>query len=44
LLILELAKGCIDATHLSACQKDAEEGAYAEAMGGFVQWLAGRYN
>jgi hypothetical protein len=43
LLVLELSTGSINAAHLSECQKDAREGAYAESMGGFVQWLAGRY-
>ena len=43
LLILEVSKGNINVAHLSECQKDAREGAYAEAMGGFVQWLASHY-
>jgi hypothetical protein len=43
LLILEVPKGTINAAHLSECQKDAREGAYAVAMGGFVQWLASHY-
>jgi Domain of unknown function (DUF3854) len=43
LLILELSRGSINAARLSECQKDAHEGAYAETMGGFVQWLAGRH-
>jgi len=43
LLILELPKGSIKVGHLSECQRYAQEGLYAEAMGGFVQWLAGRY-
>jgi Domain of unknown function (DUF3854)/Domain of unknown function (DUF927) len=43
LLILELSRGSINTEHLSARQKDAQEGAYAEAMGGFVQWLARRH-
>jgi hypothetical protein len=42
-LILELSKGSINASDLSQCQRDAQSGLYAEAMGGFVQWLAGRY-
>lgn len=41
LLILELAKGSISAGRLTECQEDARDGRYAEAMGGFVQWLAG---
>lgn len=43
LLILELTKGDIDATTLTECQSHARAGLYAEAMGGFVQWLAGEY-
>jgi hypothetical protein len=43
LLILELAKGTVKASKLTECQKDAQAGSYAEAMGGFVQWIAGRY-
>jgi hypothetical protein len=43
MLILELPKGSINASDLTKCQREAECGLYAEAMGGFVQWLAGRY-
>jgi hypothetical protein len=43
LLILELSKGDIDASMLTECQRDAQAGRYSEAMGAFVQWLAGRY-
>jgi hypothetical protein len=43
LLILELAKGEIDAAVLSECQQDAAAGLYAQAMGGFVQWVAAKY-
>jgi hypothetical protein len=43
LLILELPKGAIKSSTLTECQKDAQAGSYAEAMGGFVQWLADRY-
>jgi len=43
LLILELPKGSIKAAHLTECQRNAHEGLYAEAMGGFVRWLAGRH-
>jgi hypothetical protein len=41
LLIMELSKNEIDASSLTKCQEDAQF--YVEAMGGFVQWLAGRY-
>jgi hypothetical protein len=44
LLILELAKGCIRSNDLSECQRDAREGLYAQAISGFLQWLAGRYD
>jgi hypothetical protein len=43
ILILELSKGRIDGGQLAQCQRDARAGRYAEAMAGFVQWLAGRY-
>jgi hypothetical protein len=43
LLILELEKGAIKSSDLTECQNDARAGLYAEAMGGFVQWLAGRF-
>ena len=43
LLILELSKGGVDSGGLAACQRDARAGLYAEAMAGFLQWLAGRY-
>lgn len=32
----------IDATQLAACQADAAAGRFAEAMAGYVQWLAAR--
>jgi hypothetical protein len=43
LLILEIPKGGINVSDLTECQRDAQGGLYAEAMGGFVRWLAGRY-
>jgi hypothetical protein len=43
LLILELSKNSIEVAALTAAQKDARAGRYAEAMGGFLQWLARRY-
>ena len=30
-------------TVLTQCQKDAREGLYAMAMGGFIQWVAKRF-
>jgi hypothetical protein len=44
LLILELSKGAITANKLTECQKEAEAGLYAEAMGAFIQWMAGRFD
>ena len=44
LLISELAKGDIKPYNLAKCQKDAAAGLYAEAMGGFARWMAGRYD
>jgi hypothetical protein len=43
LLLLELPKHAIDTTKLSECQKDGARGLYAEAMGGFIRWIAGQY-
>jgi hypothetical protein len=43
LLILELPKGSIRATDLTECQREAEDGLYAQAMGGFVRWIASRF-
>ncbi len=43
LLILELSKNAIDTGNLTKCQDDAHGGLYAQAVGGFVQWLAGHY-
>ena len=43
LLILELAMGEIGVGKLTECQREATAGVYAEAMGAFVCWLAGRY-
>lgn len=44
LMILEFAKGDIDASRLTLCQRDAAAGMYAEALAGFVRWLASRYS
>jgi len=44
LLIQELSKNTIDTGHLTKCQQDANGGFYAEAMGGFVRWVAGRHD
>jgi uncharacterized protein DUF3854 len=44
LLILEISKGGVDGRKLAECQHDACAGLYAEAMGGFLKWMAGRYD
>ena len=40
LLVLELAKGSVRTSDLTACQADARDGLYEQAMGAFVQWIA----
>ncbi len=40
MIIVEIAKGAIDATKLKGCQADATSGAYGRAMSGFIRWLA----
>lgn len=42
-LILEQVDKDIDWERLTACQQDAKNGLYAQAMAGFVRWLAPRY-
>jgi hypothetical protein len=43
LLTLELAPGELDWPRLTACQHEAAAGRYAEALAGYVRWLAPRY-
>ena len=43
LLLLELPKGAISPNQLTECQRYGASGLYAEAMGGFIQRVAGRY-
>lgn len=43
ILVLELAPGQLNWQKLSGCQRDAADGLYAQAMAGFVQWMASRY-
>jgi hypothetical protein len=43
LLILDVTPGMIDWGKLTPCQEDAAAGVYAQALAGFVQWLAPRY-
>ena len=43
LLILDVEKGDVDVARLTACQQDAAAGRYAEALAGFIRWLAPDY-
>jgi hypothetical protein len=43
LLVLEFTAGDVDVGRLTACQGDAAAGRYAEALAGFLRWLAPRY-
>lgn len=43
LLLVEVAKGDVVLGKLSECQDDAESGLYAQAMAGYLRWLAGTY-
>jgi hypothetical protein len=43
LCVVDVARGDVNLTRLSACQKDAVEGLYATAIAGFTAWLAPRY-
>src|SRR5271167_2364324 len=40
--LVEVAPGDIDPKRLSACQRDAASGLYAQATAGYIQWLAPR--
>jgi len=45
-LVIELREdgpGSLDWDHLTSCQRDAGAGLNAQAMAGFLQWLACRY-
>lgn len=42
-LIIEVSPGDIDAADLTIRQQHAAAGLYAQAMAGFIQWLAPRY-
>jgi hypothetical protein len=42
LLILELSKGGVTPAALSECQAAARAGDYAQAMSGFLRWMASR--
>jgi hypothetical protein len=43
MLVLEHGEGDVDWQKLTECQHDAEEGLYAQAMAGFISWLAPKY-
>ena len=43
ILTLEVGKGAVDFVLLTECQRDAREGLYAEALAGFVAFLASDY-
>jgi hypothetical protein len=43
LLVLELAPGGLDWARLTDCQRDATAGLYAQALAGYLRWLAPRY-
>jgi hypothetical protein len=43
LLVLELSRDAIRSDKLTQCQRAAAAGLYAEAMGGFVRWIAEHY-
>jgi hypothetical protein len=44
LLILEHVPGTLDWDKLTVCQQHAASGCYAEALAGFLQWLAPQYD
>ena len=43
LLVLELRLGEVNRPALTRCQEDAEQGQFALAMGGYLEWIAARY-
>jgi hypothetical protein len=43
LLALSTSKGTVNVERLTQCQKDAAAGLYTQAMAGFLNWLAPRY-
>src|SRR5258708_12572122 len=42
-MILEIGSGAIKSGELRECQKNAQAGLYALAMGGFLKWIAHDY-
>jgi len=43
ILVLEVGPNDLDWPRLSQCQEEAAAGRYAQAMAGFIQWLASEY-
>jgi hypothetical protein len=43
LLVLEVGPGELDFSRLTPCQRDAADGRYAEALAGYLRWLAPQY-
>jgi hypothetical protein len=43
LLTLEVSPGDVSTERLTACQRDAAAGLYAQTLAGFVRWLAPRF-
>lgn len=43
LSVIEVRRGDINRLALTQCQADADDGFFASAMGGYLAWLAGRY-
>jgi hypothetical protein len=43
LLVVEVSPGDVNTAWLTACQKDAAAGRYAQALAGFLYWLAPQY-
>ncbi len=44
MLVVDVENGDVDLQRLTVCQKNAQDGCYAESMAGFVQWLAKGYS
>ncbi|MFC7842523.1 hypothetical protein [Streptomyces sp. NPDC057382] len=41
--LVEITRGDVTSERLTAAQRTADKGVYAQAMAGYVQWLAARY-
>ncbi|MER7967761.1 hypothetical protein ABTX35_01890 [Streptomyces sp. NPDC096080] len=41
--LVEISRGDVTSERLTAAQRTADQGVYAQAMAGYVQWLAARY-